>query len=351
MRSILGGLRDRSLNHFRTIGTEARATRFLAPIVAMLWSGCAIHPLQLDVTGVPTPILVQYIRCETRLAIQDKAIELLTQEIPSNPALLAGLTAGRGMPWSPNLKARMNTHERAIYDRYIQTGIAYDFTFDITEDNTGSGMADPVKLITNGTAGIGLSASGDFKRENLRHFVVSETAQDLLENTRLGYPLEDGRIGCGPSYRSSNYAYPIAGSIGIDELISTFFNLNEISNLALDKSTSTVFADTLTFTTTLMGSASPHVIVAPTGNRLGLASPASLTASGSRVDKHMLIIGLSLDVPKATSARTVAAAAVVPGYVGKSALQRSNIHSRAEQSALDAVTQARLDAYLDRAVH
>jgi hypothetical protein len=346
MRSIFGGLRDRSLNRFRSIGREARAMRLLAPMVAVLSSGCSIHPLQQDVTGVPTHVLVQYIRCETRLAIQDKAIELLTKENPPNP-LLAELTAGRGMPWPSNLKARMNTHERAIYDKYIQTGIAYDFTFDITEDNTGSGMADPVKFITNGAAGVGLSASGDFRRENLRHFVVSETAQDLLENKQLG--LENGQRGCGPDYRASNYAYPIAGRIGIAELISTFFDLNEVRNLAPDKTTSTVFADTLTFTTTLTGSASPHVIVAPSGNRWGLASPASLTASGSRVDKHALIIGLSLDVPKGTVARTVAAAAVVPGFVGRSALQRTNIRSFAEQSALDAVTQARLDAYLDRA--
>jgi hypothetical protein len=351
MRSIFGGLRSRGSDHFRRIGGIARATRFLAPIVVILSGGCAIHPVQQDVTGVPTPVLVQYIRCETRFAIQDKAIELLARENPPNLPMLAALTKGRGMPWPHNLRAGMNTHERAIYDKYIQTGIAYDFTFDITEDNTGSGIADPVKLITNGTAGVGLSASGDFKRENLRHFVVSETAQDLLENVQLGYPLEDGRIGCGPDYRSSNYAYPISGTIGIAELISTFFDLNEIRSLTADKSNSTVFADTLTFTTTLMGSASPHVIVAPTGNRLGLASPASLTASGSRIDKHALIIGLSLDAPKANAARPVAAAAVVPGYVGKSALQRSNVHSLTEQSALDAVTQARLDAYLDRAVH
>jgi hypothetical protein len=63
----------------------------------------------------------------------------------------------------------------------ISQPAGYDFSFDITEDNLYSGIADPVKLITSGTAGLGLSASGDFKRENLRHFIVSETAQDLLE--------------------------------------------------------------------------------------------------------------------------------------------------------------------------
>lgn len=228
---------------FNGIGRETWSKASLASAIAALLAGCAIHPVQQDVTGVPTPDLVQYIRCETRLAIQDKAIDLLRRENLSNP-MIDALTDGRGRPWPPTIRARMNAHERAVYDQYIKTGIAYDFTFDITVDNAGSGAADPVKLLTNGTAGLSLSASSDFKRENRRHFIVSETAQDLLEN---------GTLPCGPDYRASNYAYPIAGKIGIDELISTFYNLNDITNLAPDKTTSTVFADTLTFTTTIMG--------------------------------------------------------------------------------------------------
>jgi hypothetical protein len=235
----------------------------------------------------------------------------------------------------------MNAHERIIFEKYIRTGIAYDFTFDITEDNMGAGVADPIRLITNGTYGLGLSASGDYKRQNVRHFVVSETAASLLlpQNTQR-------QLDCPTEYRPSSYTYPISGNIGIRELISTFFDLNESRSLTADKDTSTVFADTLTFTTTLIGSVSPHVIVAPVGSAWGLANPASVTASASRIDVHKLIIGLSLDEPKGVS---VAAAAVVPGYSARSALQRNNVRAPTEQSALNAVSQARLDSYLDRA--
>jgi len=323
-----------------------RAARCLASLIAAALAGCSIHPVQQEATGVKTPDLVQFIRCETRLAIQDKAIQLLADENSSNP-IIEQLRRGRGLPWPPGVRARLQGTERAIYDKYIQTGIAYDFSFDITEDNGASGAADPVKFITNGSAGIGLLASGDFKRQNIRHFIVSETAKDLLENRDIGFPMEDGQRICASDYRSPNYAYPIAGKIGIDELISTFFDLNEIRNLSIDKSNSTVFADQLTFTTTLSGSVAPHVIVAPAGNGWGLLSPASITAGGSRLDKHALIIGLSLDTPKGTSGR--AAAAVVPGGLGRSALQRGGVRSPTEQSALDAVTQSRLDSYLDRA--
>jgi hypothetical protein len=147
---------------------------------------------------------------------------------------------------------------------------------------------------------------------------------------------------CGTEYRYSNYAYPISGSIGMAELIATFIDLNEFKPLAQDKATSSVFADTLTFTTTLTGSVSPHVIVAPVGNRWGLASPAGVTAAGQRIDKHAVIVGLSMDVPKGAAAKQAAA---VPGCLqGRWALQKSHVTSEAEQSAFDAASQARLDA-------
>lgn len=310
----------------------------LAPVV--LLAGCSIAPLQQTVTGVRTEDLVNYIRCETRFAVQDKALDLMTEEeAPS--AVLAELRELRrhGKPWRSNTRASLNAVERPIYDKYIDTGIALDFSFDITEANGVSGLADPVRLITNGTAGIGLSAGADYKRQNTRRFVVSDTAGVLIHNKNLN---------CAPDYRASNYAYPISGSIGMRELISTFFELNQTKELGIvekDKPT-TVFVDTLIFTTTLSGSVSPHVILSPVANNWGVAGPASIAAGASRIDKHQLIIGLSLDRPKG---RAIAGAALIPGFTARSALQKDSVVSLTEQSALDAVSQARIDAYLDRA--
>jgi hypothetical protein len=343
---FLHAIWDRISAAFGNVGRSVRGALWLMPTVAALSSGCSIHPVQQDVTGLKTHELVRFIRCESRLAIQDKAMALLEhepEEFPGvdNRALLAAMKDIRGRPWPAGIKAWMNRHERLIYDKYIETGIAYDFSFDITEDNSALGVADPIRLITNGTTGAGFSASGDYKRQNLRHFVVSETAQSLLENVNLK---------CPPDYRQSSFTYPISGDIGIKELISTFFDLNETKELTvIDKEKpTTVFVDTLTFTTTIMGSVSPHVIVAPVGNTWGLAPPgASITAGAQRIDKHGLIIALSLDKPKVKSD---AAAGVVPGYaVGRSALQKITVRSPTEQSALDALGQARLDSYLDRA--
>jgi hypothetical protein len=317
----------------------AGAARSVVPLLSLIVSGCSIHPVQQDVTGVPPVEIIHHIRCETRLAIQDKAIELLYaykggQHDPSIN-LAKSLQTQRGQVWKFDPRILATQEERAFYNRYILTGIAYDFTLDITEDNRGTLLADPVRLITNGVAGVGLDVSGDFSRNNARRFIMSDTFAKLLA---------DERLGCGD--RAPNFAYPIAGRIGMKELISTFVDLNEDQSLQTLESGSRVFADTMTFLTTLTGSVSPHVEITPLGHRWGLASPTGLTAFAQRIDKHVVVVGLSMGVPKG-----VANVAVLPLLTGRSALQKSTAISPSEQSALDAVRQAKIDAYLDRATH
>jgi hypothetical protein len=320
----------------------AGAASLVLPLLSLIVSGCSIHPVQQDVTGVPPVDIIHHIRCETRLAIQDKAIELLLaykdgQHQPSIN-LAKSLKTQRGQVWNIDPRMLTTQEERAFYNRYIQTGIAYDFTLDITEDNRGALLADPVRLITNGVAGIGLDASGEFSRNNARRFIMSDTFAKLLDDKRLDRD-------CGVD-RAPNFAYPIAGRIGMKELISTFVDLNEDQSLQTLDSGSRVFADTMTFLTTLTGSVSPHVEITPLGNRWGLASPTSLAAFAQRIDKHMVVVGLSMGVPKG-----VAGVPVAPLLAGRSALQKSTGISPSEQSALDAVRQAKIDAYLDRATH
>ena len=58
----------------------AGVARSVLPLLSLIVSGCSIHPVQQDVTGVKPKDLVNFIRCEARLAIQDKAIEMLRGE-------------------------------------------------------------------------------------------------------------------------------------------------------------------------------------------------------------------------------------------------------------------------------
>jgi len=262
---------------------------------------------------------------------------------PGALLLAQRLKEARGKSWEFVRRTNLSdADQRKFYDRYIQTGIAYDFALDITEENKASFLADPVRLITNGVAGVGLDAAGDFSRNNARRFIMSDTFAKLLNDQSLNQHCDGDR--------PSNFAYPIAGRIGMRELISTFIDLNEDQSLqALDSGNSRVFADTMTFITTLSGSVAPHVEIAPVGSKWGLASPTSFSAFGQRIDKHMVIIGLSMEAPKVA---VVPAMAVVPlaGLAQpRSALQKSRGTTPTEQSALDAVRQARVDAYLDRA--
>src|SRR5260370_15577154 len=276
-----------------------------------------MHPVQHDVTGVPPVDIIQYIRCETRFVIQDKAVELRFAykggQYEPSINLAKSLKAKRGQVWKFDPRILTTQEERAFYNRYIRTGIAYDFTLDITEDNKAALLADPVRLITNGVAGIGLGASGEFSRNNARRFIMSDTFAKLLA---------DDHLVCG-SDGVENFVYPIAGRIGIRELISTFIDLNEDKSLqTLDSGNSRVFADTMTFLTTLTGSGSPHAETAPGGNQWGVASPTSFSAFAQRIDKHMVIIGLSMDVSQG-----VAGPAGLSLRAGRSSLQPGNVVS------------------------
>ncbi|MET4358409.1 hypothetical protein ABIC08_008386 [Bradyrhizobium sp. RT9b] len=96
-----------------------RRKLLLACATTILVAGCSIHPIQQEVTGVRTSDLVQYIRCESRLAIQDKAILLFRKEDQANP-LIDELSVLRGRQWPSNLRAHLNGIEQVIYDRYIR---------------------------------------------------------------------------------------------------------------------------------------------------------------------------------------------------------------------------------------
>jgi hypothetical protein len=195
-----------------------------------------------------------------------------------------------------------------------------------------------VRLITNGTAGIALGASGDYTRGNTRRFTISDTFEGLLKSPKLP---------CDENYQTLNYAYPIAGKVGMGELIDTFIDLNEDKDLqAIDSGSPRVFGDTLKFTTILSGSASPHVEIAPVGNNWGLAAPTNIGALATRNDVHQIIIGLSMDAPKgkAPRARVARTSSFLAG--GSTSAPAANNEERAR----DVVKQQKYDNFLDNAV-
>lgn len=313
---------------------------------ATVLTACSIHPVQQDVTGIPTKLIVQRIRCEARLAVIDKAIDLLHETAnelrETKPAvaekfefIVQGLHRQRGGRIEFDPRSLPTDTARAFYSRYVNTVIAYDFLMQGVENNRIALAADPVRLITNGSAGVLFGGSSDLTRDNQRHFAISDTFSDLLFKS----PIE-----CASDYRPENFLYPVSGQVGLRGLIDTFIDLNEDKPLSpLDTTAKTMFADTMKFTTILTGSVTPHVQIDPVGTQFGLA-PANIGLSASRTDTHTLSIGLAMGPPQFVPAT----AFQLPFAPGSRPSNASRIQQSNRNAAFQAIDELRYRSFLDR---
>jgi hypothetical protein len=169
--------------------------------------------------------------------------------------------------------------------KYDGTAIGYDFSFNISvTDMADAGLSFAKPFSWGGAAGIGFKALGSLRRENRRSFILVDTFSDLLINVKDSY-CENIAAGFG-------VAYPITGSIGMDEIIGTFFSLNESAKLE-NKDKVPFLQDTVIFQTKLMLSATPSLTLLHAG--LGWqAASASVAFSEERIDEHQVVIGISL---------------------------------------------------------
>lgn len=279
------------------------------PVLAasLLLCNCAIHPVPEDVTGVNTYHIVRQIRCETREAAakfvlrelkrlgsdhEDQAADTIAQSLvgqyEANPELISTFTPDL----FPGPKyAQVRNFYRVIYS----AAIAYNFDLTMTEQNN---VGTIVNLFGPWTPNfmLGLTADANRSRSNERSFTITDTFSELLKG--LNTPVRGKRY-CDGQIAQSNYIYPIAGRIGVDELVMTFFELVFLGGLSADKANPgaigpPTIADKLTFTTTIDGSASPKVLFSPVGTGFQV-SDASITGMASRTDAHQVSVGLALD--------------------------------------------------------
>src|SRR3954452_24216191 len=120
---VPSGRAQRSLKQCAT-----RAVLSLLP--AAVSAACAIHPVQQDVTGVPSKAIVDRIRCEARLAVLDKAIDVLrraAEQSRTAAPILAGkfdvivddLERQRGGAITFDPRRLPTDRARLFYGRYI----------------------------------------------------------------------------------------------------------------------------------------------------------------------------------------------------------------------------------------
>ncbi len=258
---------------------------FSAVALHITLAGCAIAPIQEEVTHVSTPIVVSRIRCETRDAIRGQmAAYLLLQEKDPVALAKANELRDRNIPYSQIDLRPLNSDLKTTIAGFAKYAVTYDFTFDGTITNNASASLTPTTTFGSGNRAFPLAANLDRSRQNIQTFRETDTFGDLLKKTPSDY--------CADPHKNvaRNYVYPITGTIGIAKQLQDFLSLKVFSNLA-GKDGPPTFTSTITFKTTIHGSADPTIVISPVVGSTTRSGGYGLTAE--RSDEHKLIVGFA----------------------------------------------------------
>jgi hypothetical protein len=281
-----------ALLHYTTDAGAVVVKVILPFLVALLSAGCAIRPLPEQTTGITTFNIVKQIRCETREAVFNTFIKVLAD----NPQVFGepARTVAEGFRGHPELMDQLKPAlftgaARDFAGFFWNTGIAYNFSLDMTEINNLDTQIDFIQILTGSTRTLGLSAGLDRQRENTRTFTITDDFAGLLNLKPTTYC--DGHLAAG-----ENQIYPMTGKIGVEPFVHEFVRIALFTNLGAKDSGPPTMVDTLQFQTLVSGSAVPKIVFSPVGRGFQLAD-ASLTAQVSRKDVHTLTMGLSVVAP------------------------------------------------------
>jgi hypothetical protein len=236
-----------------------QARSFVFAGLSSVLAGCAIHPLPDDVTRKTTNDIVGQIRCEAKRAVVDH---------------------GRGLK---------------------NAAIAYEFTFDITETNNASADATwTFPFLTGGNLSLTANAGANRIRNDNRNFKIVDSFDDLR------------KVDCSTETLEKDWVYPIAGDIGIYEVVATFAKLQRGGDLKKGEVYS--FADTLLFTTTFNAGVTPKLTLNPMTEQFRLTE-ANANLSAIRLDSHKVTVGLAAD-PQPTTANMLRSHAITGRGIG-----------------------------------
>jgi hypothetical protein len=221
---------------------------FSIAALAPTFVGCSTFPLPDDVTRKSTYDIVQQIRCEARQAVMDQAYDYKT-----------GID-------------------------YKTASVAYEFEFDITEDNNAAADATwTLPYTLGGSFSLAANAGLNRSRHTKRNFKIVDSFDELRQ------------MKCEGDRPRENIIYPIAGEIGVYEVVATFIRLQQIDNPKSGEVFS--FGDTLMFTTLLTGGVQPKLVISPLTDRFRLAA-ANADLNARRNDVHTVTLTLAGSPPK-----------------------------------------------------
>lgn len=237
---------------------------------------------------LPTHEIVNQIRCEAKKAISDGVIVWLNSSNNPEDKKLAALIQTNPDYYLATLDPiAFGVDKQELIKKFKGTGIAYDFQFDITEENDIDPTLNLLGIFSGrGKTSLGVESKFDRKRQNTRIFTITDNFTDLIKNGP----------NCSEPVPGPDFVYPIAGRVGVGEMIGEFSHMTLFGNLAGPKDNRKgppTMADTLTFTTTISLDASPKITLTPIGTGFHL-SDFTFGVNNQRTDAHTVTVGLAL---------------------------------------------------------
>ena len=331
------------------IGLYMKVLRALFFALSMIPAGCSVVPLPEDVVGIDMAQITQKIRCEVREAIIRKIGVTLRDLGPyenDNEAVRIGTQILETGSLEGVSLETVKPKFKDYINQYAKTGIAYNFILQgVVSNNVNQGVLNVTEgiggynasrqLVSDGSRMFGFSGGVAATRDNTVNFTVSDDFFYLTKKVSDKY--------CDDNSINANYLYPIAGKLGLVNLINEFVDLNQFGNLAAPDPKNPkgppTLAWTMKFTTSISAAATPQITLLPlTG--VTRVTQGALTGSLGRTDVHTLTIALSRE----TKPPSEAEASLLFG--GK----RPAVSGTAQQqNALAAIPNSLLYIYLNNA--
>jgi hypothetical protein len=216
----------------------------MALLPTALLAGCSTHPLPQDFSRKTTVDIVKKMRCE--------------------------------------ISDGINRLSAASEVELEGTMIGFDFVLKMTEDNDATaGKISLLDPLSRGQFTLDITGSAEKTRHNERRFRMVDNMLKLRQES-----------GCSAEDQRANFIYPIAGKVGLDEIVSTYWRLKDISKFdAYSDEGKKAFIDKLLFTTTLSAGLSPNIKIDSGAASLHLTN-ASINGSVVRKDEHQVTIAV-----------------------------------------------------------
>ena len=149
--------------------------------LSLVIAACSIAPNTQDVTHLPTHQIAHRVRCETRVAIRDNLTQWLEDTKEPDKVALAKIVK-TGKPDEIRV-ALYNSSAKFIVETFADTAIAYDFTFNGTENNKVDPTLDLIGIFHRGSVTTNITGAYDRSRQNIETFLLTDTFKDLLLTT------------------------------------------------------------------------------------------------------------------------------------------------------------------------